>query len=188
MERLCQKPNCKITAISRGKYCERHRTNKKKVVDLVKEFDKLEIEKNNKIEEDRALRVEQQAEYEETMRLDRERLDEIELQKMIELSKNEFYKEQEKKLELDPKDVYYNIKIHFPDGVKIRQSFRKDCKIENIRELIDVYVYNNKMKIVNYNLVYNFPKYIFTKDDSYVSLESLNFPKNFIFFLCDLDA
>jgi hypothetical protein len=188
MERLCQKLNCKSTAISRGKYCERHRTNKKKVVDLVKEFDKLEIEKNNKIEEDRVLRAEQQAEYEETMRLDHERLEQLELQKILEISKNEFYKEQEKKLELDPKDVYYNIKIHFPDGVKIRKAFKKDCKIENIRELIDMYIYNNKIKISNYNLVYNFSKYIFTKDNSDVLISSLNFPKNFILFLCDLDS
>ena len=95
--RICQKDNCNGIAIPRGKYCEDHRTNKKKIVmrgpeprfngfeetktDIaeirLKQQEEKSIEdeiKKLQLEEDRLLRQDQEFEYQETMRKDMERI------------------------------------------------------------------------------------------------------------------
>jgi hypothetical protein len=197
--RTCQKINCELPSISRGKYCEKHRTNKKKPpIERIRTeteqkseetHQKVEHEKQLKLDEDRIIRSEQDKEYEETVRADQERLDQIEYNKVLEMSINEYFLN--KKASLGPENidgVFYNIKIQLPNGLKITRKFKKDCSIGDIRDYIDVYFFENKINIPNYELIINFPYQKFTKDDCNIELQTLEVPKMLMLFLSNLDA
>ena len=51
MEKTCQKANCVNTYISRGKYCDKHRTKKKKIPSTIsEEFESLKVIEDKKKE------------------------------------------------------------------------------------------------------------------------------------------
>ena len=200
MIKVCQKKNCYEPAISRGKYCVQHRTNKPKIkrnnnilnqeekkeelipVNINNNYDedinlalKLSLDTLNnereqvinkeKIKEDRELRIEQEYEFNEAMRMDKEnydkkrrRIDDIE-NKRINLNKSEPLEDEK----------YFNIKI--------------------IRDYLDVYFEDNNININNYNLVINqspIRKLLIYDND--ITIESLKLSNSFILFLENLDA
>lgn len=214
MLKVCQKENCEEPAIKRGKYCVIHRTNKiksrtisvpvneerntfinnyDKDIELAMKMslDELNIEKNiynKKLEDDRQLKLEQEEEYNNIMRLDiqrvrkeKERIEEIE-NKRVNVIKN------------DPLDTdkYFNIKFKLPNKDVIKK-FKLNSKMVNIRDFLDVYFEDNKMSILNYNLVINqTPIRKIGINDNNMSISSLisslNLSNNFILFLEQLDV
>ena len=149
--RRCQKTNCELPSISRGKYCENHRTNKKKTpIERIQpeqeqktDGDRIPETKYNeemmmKLDEDRIIRSDQDKEYEETVRADQERLDLIEYNKVLEMSMNEYF--QSKKANLGPENmdgVFYNIKIQLPNGLKIfRMTVQEVSRFAHLFQII----------------------------------------------------
>lgn len=203
MMRLCQKINCNLPAIHRGKYCEIHRTNKRRTTinyqeNIFEEENRRQIGEENKrrieeenrrqieIENDRKLRMEQEEEYKRSMEIDMKRNEEMEYEKMLELSLKEYYNDKKNKMKIE--DTYYSIKIKLPDGDILVKNFGIDCSIGSLRDAIEIYFYEMKIKISEYQIVFNYPKRIFTKEDSYILISSLDVPKNFIIYVYNLDA
>lgn len=206
MIRLCQKKDCENESIPRGKYCELHRTNKKrrdvvirntneeqKFFSYFEEEEKIiKEQKNKKIEEDRIIRKEQEAEYKETERLDIEKMENIRFLKAIEESKKNFIKEKKEFLLNEPdikeEGVYY-FKIKLSTGKAILRRFSNDSKIQDIRDYLEVYFYDNNISIENYNLVLNYPKIEFgnTEDENNLKLKNVIEQKNIIIYIRNLD-
>ena len=199
MIRLCQKRYCENESIPRGKYCNLHRTNKKKqtIIQIKNENNYLQEEDNNKkeinkkIEEDRLIIKQQKDEYIETERIDRENMDKIQFLKVIEESKKLFIKEKRESLEKEPekeKDVY-SFKIKLPNGKMLLRRFKKYSKINDIRDYLEVYFYDNNISIINYNLVLNYPtiKFENTKDVNDLKLINSIYTKNTILYIENLD-
>ena len=219
MIKVCQKKNCYEPAISRGKYCVQHRTNKPKIkrnnnilnqeekkeelipVNINNNYDeyinlelKLSLYKLNnereqvinkeKIKEDRELRIEQEYEFNEAMRMDKEnydkkrrRIDDIE-NKRINLNKSEPLEDEK----------YFNIKIKL-SNLTLMRKFKYNSSIKNIRDYLDVYFEDNNININNYNLVINqspIRKLLIYDND--ITIESLKLSNSFILFLENLDA
>ena len=193
MDKICQKPFCEEIAISRGKYCENHRTKKRSNAIAEQRLFMEEYNKNvekERIENDRIIRREQEIEYEETVRADREIIEKEEFAKSLELSIIEFFKEKKKNILPEPleNEKFYNIKIALPSGLKLVRKFGENVVLRNVRDYIDVHFYENKIKIQNYDLILNYPNKRLTIQDSNTSLESLNVPKSFILHIYDLDS
>lgn len=195
--RLCQKISCNLPAISRGKYCEIHRTNKRKssiqyqenIFDIEREQEnKIQLQKKVEIENDRQLRFEQEEEYKRSMEMDIKRNEEIEYEKILELSMQEYYNEKKNKVKKQIEEIYYSIKIKLPDGDILVKNFGVNCSIGLIRDAIEIYFYEMKIKVYNYQIVFNYPKRIFTKEDNDILLSSLDVPKNFIIYVYNLDS
>lgn len=200
MSKKCQKPYCEMNAIKRGKYCDIHRTNKKvKKTEVNLDLANIRIQDDVKVAEDllrketlefdRVLKTEQDEEYEKTMEADRIRLDNIEIEKAIKASKDKYFEDVKNRLdnEVIPKE-FYNIKIQFPNGTKIHRKFNIESTIRNIREYIDVYLYESNSKTVNYELVLNFLNKKFTCKDIDLYIKDISSVKTFIMYLSDLDA
>lgn len=226
--RICQKNNCNAISIPRGKYCEDHRTNKKKITGGVEEYKStlqhssfeerqtdisllqeirlkrqkeraIEDEfKNLQIEEDRLLKQDQDLEFQETMKKDIERIkhrenEECEKQRIKEdeeLQEAIFQSEIENKRSLiskEPDNNGYNIKFNIPKTQCIIHNFPEYSSFRNVFDFLDVYFYDNKIPIVNYNLVVNFPKKIYSSSDFELLLCDEKLSKNTLFFLQDLD-
>ena len=204
MNRICQRVCCTQPAINRGKYCSEHRTDKSKrttstariVQERLREFERndenerkeaLDLERKQKIEDDRAIRREQEEEFQQTMQMDRERLDQIEFEKMIEDSKNNYYTDLRNKFESDtPTDDICTIRIQLPTGHKINQKFSNCSTLRDVRDYLDLYFYDNNMTIINYDLVINFT---FRKlSDNNIQIRDLSSERNFMIYLQNLDA
>ena len=215
MLKVCFKKNCNDPASARGKYCENHRTNKPKIKPIIGNnilmgeeiipiiennyeedinlalklsLETLNIEKKHvkeKFEEDRQLRIDQEYEFNETMKLDIERLEkdnkraeEIENKRLNSI----------KSEPTDDKEEYFNIKIKLSNRSLIRK-FKYHSKIKDIRDYLDVYFEDNKINIKNYNLVINqssLRKLLII--DNNLTISSLKLSNNFILFLENLDA
>ena len=212
MIKVCQKKNCYEPSISRGKYCEQHRTNKAKIKPNnnilnheekkeelipvnINNYDedinialKLSLETLNnerqymkninqeKINEDRELRREQEYEFNEAMRMDKEN-HEIEIKRII-IKENEPI-ESEK---------YFNIKIKLPN-ITLRRKFKFNANLKDIRDYLDVYFEDNNINIKTYNLVINqSPLRKLLIEDNNILIESLKLSNSFILFLENLDA
>jgi len=194
MLKQCQKEDCYEPAIRRGKYCELHRTGKiRPIKDTITNYEedinlalKLSLQTFDKerIQEERKLKIEQENEYLETVRVDieriekeKKRLEDIET-KRLNIIKNE--------------DIvglcYFNIKFKLPNHTLI-QKFSNKCKIKDLRDYLDVYFDDNKINIKNYNLVINqSPIRKLSISDNNLNISGLNLPNNFILFLENLDA
>ena len=196
----CQKINCENPSITKGKYCDSHRSKKKPINErksvveskLFYEHEpeyktEYKSEYNRKIAEDRALIDEQTKEYSEAKEADREKM---EMDKMLELSKKEYLNKMNDILN-EPEDINnenYNIKICFPDGKKIIRKFNEYDTLENIRKYIDAYIHINNYNIINYNLVINIPIKKYTINDNYMILKECFTCKNFNLFIENIDS
>lgn len=215
MNKICKKNNCENEAIPRGKYCELHRTSrpirpirpirpldhltshsipleeeKKDTFDTDMELaiknslEGLKIKKNQ-FEEDRKLRVEQEIEYQEALTLDTARL----LKEKFELEEIEIKRSNVVKNNITEKENYFSIKIKLPNNLTLLKKFKEDSIIKDIQDYLDVYFFDNKIKIKNYFLVINnLTKIKLSKDDKDTLLSSLNMSNNFIMFLENLDS
>ena len=202
MQRLCQKPYCELPSIPRGKYCEIHRIKKKnkRNIDLEQNFNTLRIreeidierkllEKQKILEEERIIRQEQEEAYKNALEADRKRLEETEYENILKLSKDKYFEDLKNKLlTRDIGEEYYNIKIQFPAGLHINNKFSIDSIINDIREYIDLYIYENNINIINYDLILNYPYKKFTTDDRDLQIKKISNVKNFILYLSNLDA
>jgi len=199
MIKICKKKDCGNTAISRGKYCDLHRTNKvKNNIPILREEMKAETKYNYidndidialklsleslKFEENRKLKIEQENEYNETVKLDLERIkneklkiEEIE-NKRVNINKNNPIE----------KEVYFNIKIKLPTNISLIKKFKDHSFVRDIREYLDVYFFDNNIKIKNYILLINAVEKKKLENDMLIS--SLNMSNNFIIYLEDLDS
>lgn len=213
MIKVCQKKNCYDPAIHRGKYCENHRTNKPKIKPInnipigeeelqphnITSYDedlnialKLSLETLNnekghikKIKEDRELRIEQEYEFNEAMRMDKENIENK--RKIIEEIENKRINIKKNEVE-DDSEEYFNIKIKLSNTTLIRK-FKFNSKIRDIRDYLDVYFKDNNINIRNYNLVVNqSPIRKLLIDDSNITISSLKLSHSFILFLENLDA
>jgi hypothetical protein len=201
MIKICKKKDCDNTAIPRGKYCDIHRTNKVKnnIPNLREEtkynyieddidialklsLESLKTEEKNKIEENRKLKVDQENEYNETVKLDLERikneklkLEEIE-NKRVNISNNN----------PTDKELYFNIKIKLPTNISLIKKFKEHSFIKDIRDYLDVYFFDNNIKIKNYILLINAGEKKKLEND--IPISSLNMSNNFIIYLEDLES
>ena len=201
MEKTCQKANCVNTYISRGKYCDKHRTKKKKIPSTIsEEFESLkviedkkkevELIKKTQFENDRLLRREQEEEYAEAVRQDMARMEQEELDKSVKLSIQQFYGELKVNIPIEPINTEdcYNIRIALSNGNKLNRKFPTDSIIRHIRDYIDVYFYENIISTTNYDLILNYPFRKLSIDDKDLKISSLDLPKSFTLYLSDLDA
>ena len=207
MQRLCQKPYCELPSIPRGKYCEIHRIKKRTKrsdSDTEINFNNLRIseerkelesfrkqEEKEKLEEDRKLRREQEEEFQKTMEADRERLEQLEYEKILKLSEDKYFEDLKEKISLNTTCLgsdFYNIKIQMPNGTKINGKFSIKSTVQDVREYINLYIYENNIRISNYDLILNFPHRKITVEEKDLNIQSLSKAKNFILYLSDLDA
>ena len=190
--KFCQKYNCEFLAIPRGKYCEIHRTNKvkKEEPQFVLPKKELDMEDKLKIEEDRLLREEQDLQFRETEIKDRERLEQIEFEKILEMSRQNYFEELKHSLKDDIEDDIkdcLNVKFQFPNGLKNIKKFRHDVKVKTIKNYIDVYIHENNLGIKNYNLVLNFPKIELDEDCYSYEIKEFTNSSNFVIYVQDLE-
>lgn len=213
--KTCSKNDCLNLAISRGKYCEEHRSRKKKSIVELREERLLKeeykdmspinmshfrsyvttdfISKNErKIIEDRELKMEQELEYEKTIIEDQQQQrlkdEEKELFQIIEISKQ--FSIEEKKNKILPESVdedCLNLKFKLPNGNDIKRKFNKTATINDIRNYLDIYFIDNKLKIENYNLILQYPRKKFTIKDYEIEINTITPEKSFIMILEILD-
>jgi hypothetical protein len=196
---ICQKPNCLEERIPRGKYCIFHRTGKRRwqeepVVDVDTELTRaiqasLDEEKrkmSDKILEDRKLIEEQRVEYEKTVQLDRERLEEM---KKNELAQTRFVADIENKRrniqtrQGDDRRIFYTIKFLLPTNFSIKQTFEESQTIHDIYTYIDVVLYDHGIintPLSSYHLyLYPHQKIL----DSLVSLKEMDISKTVVMYI-----
>lgn len=164
---------------------------------MFEEENNYEKEKmKNKLEEDRLLKIIQENEYIETQRLDIERI-KFEKERKLKEENEKKLKEENEKKQIDLKKakiVYvdekncYNIKINFPNGNKIIRKFKIESNVEDIRNVIDIFLYENKINIKNYDLIANFPFKRLTSEDLNTKIEEFTNFKNFILIVENLDS
>ena len=164
MIKICKKKDCNNTAIARGKYCNIHRTNKaKNNIPILREETKynnvdedieialklsletLKIEKTNKIEEDRKLKIDQESAFDETVKLDIERMN----RKKVEVEELENKRINISKNNPTEKENYFNIKIKLPSNKALIKKFKEESYVRDIRDYLDVYFFDNNINIKN---------------------------------------
>ena len=142
--RICSKEDCENPSISRGKFCEMHRTNKRRV-------SPMPLIDQERIVEDRLLRDEQKEEYDRTVIEDERRLREIqeekELELAIEMSRKMEIDDKRKKISDEPCDDYFNIQFFFPSGRRVRRKFSDNLTLSDVRNFVDIYLIDNEIKI-----------------------------------------
>jgi len=180
--RICLKEDCENPSISRGKFCEMHRTNKRRVPLIDQE----------RIVEDRLLRDEQKEEYDRTVIEDERRLREIqeekELELAIEMSRKMQIDDKRKKISDEPSGDYFNIQILFPSGRRVRRKFSDNSTLSDVRNFVDIYLIDNEIEIENYDLIYNFPYRKFTSIDNEYTLNSVFIEKSFSLYIENLNS
>jgi len=176
---ICQKINCNKSAIHRSKFCIEHEIRKR--INTEEDIIKEDI-----IKEERKLKKEQEDEYKLCLEYDRKVFEDKELQKIIEESLDSYYSEKKNLIETKDNDSYYTIKIKFQFD-NIVQKFDMKSKISDIFNVIDVYIYEKKININNYNIILNFPKKVFTKENKDIFLYELNLEQNFLLHVQDLE-
>lgn len=165
--KLCQKHNCERIVVI-DEYCDIHI-----------------------IEEERLLKEEQECQFRETEIKDRELLESLEIEKVLELSRRIYYKELKDGLNdeivIDEKNCF-TIKFQFPNGLKNVNKFKHDVTVKTLINYVDVYIYDNNMGIDNYILVLNFPKLELDKGLYYHELKDLVNTSNFVVHIRDLNS
>ena len=160
--KTCQRLNCNNQAINRGKFCEIHRTNKKQIIrdntTVPLTTVPLRPNYNNNLIEERKLKQEQDIEYQNTLIQDRLRIEENEYKNILKMSLEQFYIDKKNNLQKEPTDSEcYFIKIKIPNGSTLSRKFNINSKIQDIRDYLDVYFYENNLNIQNYNIVFVVP-------------------------------
>ena len=182
--RICLKEDCGNPSIPRGKFCEMHRTNKRTPIPVVID--------QERILEDRLLRDEQKEEYDRTVIEDERRMREIqeekELELAIEMSRKMEIDDKRRKIGDEPLCEYFNVQFFFPSGRRVRRKFSDNSTLSDVRNFIDIYLVDNKIKIENYDLVYNFPYRKFTSIDNECTLNSVFTEKSFSLYIENLDS
>ena len=193
----CMKPNCYKPSIKKGKYCEEHRTNRKRetisiplpppspiLVSQPPQMNNLES-----YEERKRIIDEQEREYKENELIDQLKFEEIE---------NKKYEKQIKDFEIDSlRNKVFNyeltknsfqIKFSMSNGTKILHSFNEDAIFEDLFDYLDVYFYDNSINISNYELVY-FPNHLFSKKEhSNTGINDKFTTQNIVLLIKNLDA
>ena len=188
----CQKINCFNDAIPRGKFCEVHRS--KRVIKRNIEDDRLRIEKNEhemmmNLESERLLKMEQDIEYKNTMEQDRLRLEKNEYENILKMSLEQFQIDKKNTLQNEPVNGdFYSIKIKIPTGIILNRNFSLDSKIKDIRTYLDVYFYENKLDIHNYDIIFNIPFFRVTIIDEEKYIKDFSEQKKIMIHICNLDS
>lgn len=153
-----------------------------------KETKSKNIENSKKLEEDRLLKKQQELEYLECLEYDKKKLQSLNEKKLEEQNKVKLInklKEKYNKIE-DENDINnFKIKIKLPNCSIIR-IFNNKVTIQDIREYIDLYLYENNINIINYDLISINPNKKFDKTSN-LEINNLGFPRNFCLFLQNLD-
>lgn len=191
----CQKNNCNNLKIPRGKYCELHRTKKKKIDNINRKvFQENYESKNNEVENISEIIREQNNNYNYCLEEDMKRLCSLEEKKemddILELSKKTFFEDLKNKVINEPdyeSKKNYLLRFKLPSGITLKRKFYENVKFENIRNFLDFYFYENNLNIFNYNLVV-FPKKTFTIENNSETLLENNLENNLTFFINNLDA
>ena len=168
----CHKTNCNKPTIYRSNLCVKHDK------ELKKEQDDIIIE------EERRLKKEQDDEYKVCLEQDTKINEDKELQKIMKESLDSYYNEKKK---LIKNEGYYTVKIKFPQNITVHK-FDINSKINDIFDVIDIYIYENKLNINNYNIILNFPKKIFTKENDGLFLHDISLEQNFLVHVQDIDS
>lgn len=184
--KLCKKINCSNFSIQRGKYCEIHRIKKKNSNNL---SNNLEDEEN--ITE---ILKKQEEEYNFSMQEDIKRFikinEEKELNNILEISKQSFYNEIKSKILEEPNDFtknIYNIKFKLPSGITLKRKFPNNVRFIDLRNFLNYYFYENKINIINYNLLL-FPKKLFTNENNDDLLYTYDIQNTISFFIHDCNS
>lgn len=177
--RKCMKQHCELPAITRGKYCEYHRTQRRRTNEGVEErkinpFEenrvRVEERKINTFEEEmspyredlsaeRKIINEQNNEFEIAMAEDRRKNEQKEYDEILKLSRDTYFKEKKFNLQKEPTDEdCYNIKIRLPSGKHLDKKFIIDVRCQDILDFLDVYFYEENIEIGKYCLMTNYPK------------------------------
>lgn len=189
----CMKPNCFNNSIPRGKYCEIHRTNRRERnrIDerrILEEMQRQIIEETKKTEERRIIEErhqimdEQEKEYHETMMKDIERIEKEKQQKIDEEEEKNLKEIQMDSLRqrifsYEMNDKSYVIKFVLNHIDKISHFFKHDSTFEDVFNFIDLYVYDNNIKLENYYLIC-YPNHEYRRNNSNDKLENhFNFKK-----------
>ena len=157
---------------------------------LREEDERRKRELSEKYLEERLFREEQQREYEETVRLDRERL---RLQKEAQdkiinekRDKENELNEKRRKVqedEMSEEEKYFKIKFVFPNvhGLSIIQCFTKNCLFSNIFDFLDVFMTDSGINFDGYDIL-SYPNLSFEKEthmdkrfSDYVSSKNVQF-------------
>lgn len=177
---ICKKDNCFDICIPRGKYCLNHRTNKRKEKiesDISTAINLSKMEYNKELEKNRILINEQDIEYEKASKKDEEMFNKIRL-------KEELINNKRRKvslIKLNHKDHYkIKIKTHKCDLIL---KLNKDSKIIDIKDQIDLYIYDNNLNINDYNLIVQTNEGKKILKDLNEKIYNLEMPNNFLLYL-----
>jgi hypothetical protein len=185
------KPNCFNNSIPRGKYCEIHRTNRRVIEErnriderrILEEMQRQIIEETKKteqrriIEERQKIMDEQEKEYHETMMKDIKRIEDEERRKIDEeekknLKENEMDSLRQQIFSYEMNDKSFMIRFVLNNNNdKISHFFKHDATFKNIFDYIDLYIYDNNIKLENYYLVC-YPNLVYTRQNTTDKLEN----------------
>lgn len=184
MRRKCKHSYCDGLPIPRGKYCEKHRTNKRNlsIFEEEKQHNFVYEESKNAdaidtdfyYEESKTTNTDlinqQNKEYENAMKLDLERMkikEDEDYEKILELSKKE-YELQCKKQYFSEQTMNENeiIMIKFSlKNKKIQHIFNKNSQIYLLFDFIDIYCHDNDIILNDYYFI-TYPKVTITRKQS----------------------
>lgn len=172
--KYCNKDGCLNISIKRGKYCEEHRTNKRKSRSSPINIPQSDISSSMIIEE-------QEIEFQETQLKDLLIMEEKE-RKEFEMSSL-----REKVFNSDKTDECFTIKFSLNNGNKISYFFSNKAKVSDLFDFIDIYFYDNKINCKNYYFVL-FPniKILRNEIENYIS-DTLK-SKQILLFIQDIDV
>jgi hypothetical protein len=135
----------------------------------------------------------QENEYDEALRTDKERLDNLTFEKEVELLLKKTKEEMilNKKNILDNEEIdlknCYHIKFKLSTGKVIERKFNVESKFENLRNFIEVYFYDNNILIDDFDLSTTYPKQLFTLKENSSMLKDSFKDLNIVFYIVNND-
>jgi hypothetical protein len=183
MVRICKSEGCEEICEYKKQYCLMHRRNYRQraggelrnniVTPHV--FETQNTISQEQIKIDRELRHQQELEFQETQRLDMQKIQETnealffekEIEDAIKLSIETEKNERKSKLQdIDSIDISNCLKIKFkiPNSQFVNRNFHNESTFEDLRNFLDFYFFENKIEVESYNIVSNFPKKVFSTD------------------------
>jgi len=194
--KLCQKINCNNFSIPRGKYCEIHRIKKKtnnlNIINTNINFN-TNLENQEVKENTSEILKKQNEDYNFFMQEDIKRICELneekELNNILELSKQTFINDIKNKILEEPKSLknIYNVKFKLSSGLTLQRKFPDNTKFIDLRNFLNYYFYENKINIINYNLVL-FPNKLFTIENNDDLLYKYDIQNTITFYIQDCDS
>jgi hypothetical protein len=136
--KLCNKEGCDNFSIPRGKYCNVHRTVKRKQTNT-----------SDNIIEDRLLIEEQNREYLETLEADLKKIQEKKDEKIM--FENNLLKIKKNVEKIDGDKKYFSVKVVFTEknGFFYIFELHKHATTKDLYDLIDFFIYENKIDYSN---------------------------------------